>query len=718
MVQSEKTVITATVRNILFQNRSNSFTVLTLIDTSGTLFRATGILGPVREGDELEIEGTWVINPRYGRSFKIVRYDVRLPTTTAGIQSFLASGYIKGIGPKMAREIVAVFGDETLRILDEEPERLLGIPSIGRKRLQAMVEGWKEHAKVRGSLLFLQSLQLTPGVIQKVIQKFGNEAALKIRENPYSLTEISGIGFVKADQCAKNSGISPESPERLQAGVLHILKDSLNQGHCFISDDAMLELSQALLNVPRELIASQIEVLIRTNKIIRKFHLEESVLVRPDIDKMEQGITRRIREIFQAPGRTGNKLLMRTTADIEGDIGFTLSDDQRNAFELFRKSKVLVITGGPGTGKTTLVRAIISLCRSQFVSIKLAAPTGRASQRLQETTGAFSQTIHRLLEFNPAFGAFTRHEKNVIDADIVLIDESSMLDIFLMYSLLNALSNNTHLVLVGDVDQLPSVGPGMIFKDILESRKVPQGLLSLVLRQAADSSIISNAHRINRGEMPDLSNKEGSDFYFIERNDPKGAADTILELVTTRIPQAFNFHRINDIQVLTPMHGGEVGADELNFRIQKAVNQNAAEGGRFSVGDKVIQTKNNYNKGENGIFNGDIGLVTTVDPKKNSATVDFGESICYASEELAELSLAYAITIHKSQGSEFPVVLFPLLTQHFMLLQRNLVYTALTRARKLVVIVGSKRALQIAVGNDKPTTRNTGLKDLLHREVF
>ncbi|MFC1849625.1 ATP-dependent RecD-like DNA helicase [candidate division CSSED10-310 bacterium] len=713
------------VKKVIYRNDQNSFTVMNIEDPEGMLIRAVGTVGPVREGDSLYLHGDWEDHPRYGRNFKLASYEVALPNTLSGIQAFLESGRLKGIGPKMARQIIARFGTDTMRILDEEPELLLELPNIGSKRLGAIKKGWHEHHHLRGSIIYLQGLGLSSNLINRALQKFGHHAAVMIRENPYCLTDLTGIGFHKADRVAADIGISRESGERARAGLIFTLNELVEGGHCYYPKEDFLDQGQKLLDISRDIVAAALGQLLTAGRIIIRKNTEE-LIYRADVAHAEAMVAHHLLRLQKTPLPGGRFFSEAAIDQVAQKQGVEYSPGQRMALKTLLTSKVSILTGGPGTGKTTVIQGFISITLRAGLRIRLAAPTGRAAQKLKETTNIQAQTIHRLLEYNPVMGGFARSEENPIEADIIVIDESSMIDIFIMHALVRAVPDSALLVLVGDADQLPSVGPGNVLGDIMSSGRFPLVKLTVIFRQAAQSLIVSNAHLINQGQMISIPKNvpapQKTDFYFIDRSDPNITAQTILYLITERIPQAFDLDPLKDIQVITPMHQGETGAQNLNILLQKSLNQGMFQQAQaresdfpFYQGDRVMQIRNNYNRGQNGIFNGDIGFITHIDFENKFLRVQFEESIVYEFHEVHELALAYAITVHKSQGSEYPAIILPLLTQHYMLLQRNLLYTAITRAQRLAVIIGSYKALSIAIKNDKTSLRFTGLRDLLQQ---
>jgi len=717
--------LTGIVRSVVFRNEQNSFTVMTIeVPGESSTLKAVGTVGPVQEGDTVLCEGEWEIHQRYGRNFRVQSCRTVLPQTKEGIAAFLKSGHIAGIGPKMAAEITEAFGVDTLRILDEQPEKLLELHNFGPKRLDAVVSGWRSSKEKREEIIFLHGLGLNRSYVNKALQRFGEQAALKIRNNPYALTEIPGIGFGRADRVARDMGISLESAERIKAGLHHTMNECVGDGHSCYPRADFLARAEQLLKIGPMAIEQMYEQLVQEGKYIEK--TEAAVMTfRADLAYAESAVAHHLKRIARGSFEQRLKYASVDPKAVEKKLDLYLSSGQTKALETIFMSKIVVVTGGPGTGKTTLIKVVISIGSSLGFRIKMAAPTGRAAQRMKEATGLPAQTIHRLLEYNPALGSFMRREERTLEADILVIDEMSMIDVFLMNTLVRAIDNNCQLIMVGDADQLPSVGPGNVLGDIIASASFAVIRLTDIFRQAERSLITTNAHKINRGEKLTLPEKRGpawnNDFYFISRQGAAETASTMLQVVTKRIPEAFQLDPRRDIQVLTPMNNGPAGATELNLSLQNVLNPPSTAKHSpedyidlpFRVGDRVMQIRNNYNRGNHGVFNGDIGFVHSIHWLQKTLSVQFEELITYDFDDLHELILAYAITVHKSQGSEYPAVVVPLLTQHYVLLQRNLIYTAVTRAKKLVVLIGSYKALSIAIHNDQTSARFTGLKQLI-----
>jgi len=677
-------------------------------------------------GETLLMEGTWGTHARFGRQFRVDRYETTAPSTVQGIRKYLGSGLIHGIGPKMAERIVKRFAEKTLDIIESQIERLLEIDGIGKYRVGQIQKAWEEQKEIRTLMIFLRSNGASAALASRIFKNYGQQSVDIVRENPYRLAmDITGVGFLTADKLAGNLGFAADSPLRAEAGILFVLHESAEEGHVCMPRSLLMELCQNRLQIETHILEEALSRLkadmhIKEEKLSPaasgQFGDERAIYLRP-LHASEVGAAARFAAI-QRYRRLQPRIDSQEALNwVRGRLNFSLAPLQQEAVKLALREKVIVITGGPGTGKTTLVRAILAIYERIGARVSLAAPTGRAAKKLSETTGHPAATIHRLLEFSPQMGGFQRNEKKPLPADLLIVDEISMMDIVIANHLLKAVPSQTVLVLVGDADQLPSVGPGKVLGDIIESGRFPVIRLTEIFRQASQSRIITNAHLIRQGAFPDLRADSGQkqDFYFINREDPQEALNTIVQLCTERIPRRFGLDPMEDVQVLSPMHRGEVGTENLNFALQNALNPRGitleSAGRTFRVNDKVMQIRNDYDK---DVFNGDIGRIRRIDHEDGEIRVEFdGRSVKYDFSELEELVHAYAISIHKSQGSEYPAVVFPLLTQHFMMLQRNLLYTAVTRARKLVVIVGSKKALAIAVKNNRIQSRFTLLKERL-----
>ncbi len=712
-----------TLERLTFRNEENGYTVAKLTPT-GKSYEITvvGLLGGVQVGESVRLRGLWTTHPQYGRQFEVREYTVKLPATVEGLRKYLGSGLIKGVGPVNAGRIVDYFGLRTLDVIEETPNRLREVPGIGKKRAARVTRAWEEQKQIKELMIFLQGHGVSTGLAVKIYRHYGDEAVAVIQRNPYQLEkDIYGIGFKTADQIAQKLGIAPDAPARVQAGLRYTLGRFSDDGHCFAVRAALLHQAAELLEVASETCAAQLDALLALEEVIAETLPDAAgeAIYLPPFYYAEVGVANRLRRLH-----TAARDRLAVFQDVDWDVAFewldthtgiTLAEQQRAAVRMAITARVSVLTGGPGTGKTTVTRSIIELLQAKGRSVLLAAPTGRAAKRLGETTGREAKTLHRLLEFKPTEGnRFLRDQENPLNTDLIIVDEVSMVDVLLMNHLLKAVEAGTHLLLVGDVDQLPSVGPGNVLRDLIDSAALPVTRLDVIFRQAADSFIVTNAHRINGGELP-LFPQGARDFFLFRQDDAEAAADLVLDIVARRIPAKFGYVADRDVQVLAPMHRGAVGVSALNQRLQERLNPaqphkaETPHGSRvFRVGDRVMQIRNDYDR---QVFNGDMGCVTAIDTERHTLTLDCdGEGIVYESAQLDELVHAYAVSIHKAQGSEFPVVVIPLLMQHYVMLQRNLLYTAITRAQELVVLVGDRRAIAIAVHNDKIARRNTRLK--------
>ncbi len=703
------------IERITFRNEENHYTIAKLrVQGRRELITVVGNLVSVSAGEILRLSGSWERHPKYGEQFKVESYESVVPATVKGIERYLGSGLIKGIGPVMARRLVERFGDATLDVIERNIERLHEVEGIGRKRVEMITTAWAEQKEVRNVMLFLQGHEVSSSHAARIYRQYGRDSIGVVKENPYRLAEdIFGIGFLTADRIAVKLGVPKDSLLRAEAGVMHVLQKLADEGHVYYPSEPLLEECRAILDIDPGIIKTAMEKIEAGEKIV----VEDDSVYLAGHYAAETGIAERLRAISSTPKDPAGYDSEKAIDWVQGELQIALADKQRSAVRAAIEKKVLVITGGPGTGKTTIIKAIIRICASMGQRVLLAAPTGRAAKRMSEAAGYEAKTIHRLLEFSPKTAAFKRNEESPLEADVVVIDETSMVDTLLMHHLLRAVPRNAVFVLVGDVDQLPSVGAGNVLRDIIDSGVIPTVRLNEIFRQSQESLIIVNAHRINSGEFPALTSNRDTprDFYFIDVEEPEEACGKILELCGEKIPEKFGFDRVNDIQVLAPMHRGVAGASNLNAELQNHLNRSSDElvrGGRIlRSGDKVMQIRNNYDK---DVYNGDIGRIVSIDREGQRLIVDYdGRPVEYDFVELDEIVLAYAISVHKSQGSEYPAVVMPILTQHYMMLQRNLLYTAVTRGKKLVVLIGTKKALAIAIRNNKPGLRYTKLKERL-----
>ena len=698
--------ITCTIERVLYSNPDNGYSVFKVSDDM-TTFTVRGIFGGVDTGTTIECSGGWEEN-KYGRQFSVVSWMEKMPTTIAGMEGYLGSGMVSGIGPTMARRIVAHFGMDTYHIIDRKPQRLLEVEGIGRDRMRRIRESWDTHKAVRNVMTFLQGYGISPTYAIKIYKEYKNKSIEKVRENPYCLADdIFGIGFKSADKIAMSLGHKKENLTRCKAGVLYTLNTLADSGHCYAERMSLIRESGTLLEVEERYITEAVTSLVFEQALVE----EGENYFLPKYFYSEKGVSGRIKKLL----RHNDTLMMQVDiAAISKETGIEYDDVQEDAIMTAVRSKVMVLTGLPGTGKTTVVKGIITAFKDK--TVLCAAPTGRAAKRMSESTGREAMTIHRMLEYKPKTG-FTVNEKNPLKGDVLIVDESSMIDIMLMNSLVKAVPDKMRLILVGDIDQLPSVGAGNVLRDIIDSGVVPVVRLTRIFRQALTSRIVTNAHRINRGEMPDMSNGKDADFFFISQTDAEQAARDIVEIVRDRIPKAYGYS-VNDIQVLTPMKNGAVGTVNLNIILQEAINPNgfSIQSGRYKYrcGDRVMQIKNNYDK---NVFNGDVGVVKDINAEDGVLTAVFDKEVVeYKKEDMGELTLAYACTIHKSQGSEYPVVVMPIMMSHYIMLQRNLVYTGVTRAKKICILIGDKKAVGMAVHNQVVTERNTRLKERLNEQ--
>ncbi|WP_431639298.1 RecD-like DNA helicase YrrC [Bilophila wadsworthia] len=706
-----------TLERVVFHNEENGYTVFRVRPEGKDevdLVTVVGHMGSPQAGASLRIKGRWVNNARFGRQVQMDSFESLLPATAEGIKLYLASGLIKGIGKSIAARIVKAFGEDTLRIFDEEPQRLLEISGITQKKLVTIVECWTEHQGVRNLVQFLQPHDIGASFAVRIYKHYGPQALSIVQENPYRLAmDIRGIGFLTADALAAKLGFESEHPLRIQAGTLYTLMKQIDDGHVYYPRRALVEQTCSQLGIAEEFVEEAVDCLAREERVVLEELDDEIGVYLTRFYHYESKIAYYLRRILASPKSVRFPKADEVVEKVVSRLGITLAEEQLEAVRTSATSKVMVLTGGPGTGKTTILNAIIQVFAENKAKILLAAPTGRAAKRMSEAIGREARTIHRLLEYTPKDDGFARNEDNPLACGLLVVDEASMMDTMLAYHLLKAAPLGATIVFVGDVHQLPSVGPGNVLGDLIASGAMPVVELVEVFRQAAESEIVCNAHLINRGELPRLESSKDrlSDFYFMRQDDPDRAADIIVDLVKNHIPRRFQLDPFDEIQVLSPMHKGTVGAANLNLRLQQALNPEGEalqRGERFyRLGDKVMQIRNNYEK---DVYNGDIGRVSSVDVQEKCLVVRYDDRyVGYDWEELDEIVAAYAISIHKSQGSEYPAVVIPLMTQHYMLLQRNLIYTGVTRGKRLVVLVGEPRALAMAVKNNRMQKRYTWL---------
>jgi len=705
------------IERVTFFNEENGFAVLK-VKAKGHRDEVTvvGTSPAVNPGEWLTAEGRWVRDREFSLQFRAELLKSAAPTTKEGIEKYLGGGMVKGIGPVYARKLVHKFGEKIFDIIENYSARLEEVDGIGPQRRRQIKGAWAEQKIVREIMVFLHSQGVSTSRAVRIYKTYGEKAIDRVQSDPYSLArDILGIGFATADQIAQNIGIPHDSILRACAGLDHVLLEATNDGHCALPLDLLKENARKLLSVDDKIIAAALERSLAGQGLALESIGSQELVFLPSLKRAEETIARRIRELCASPASYPPIDLEKAIPWCQQKTGKELAPSQREALQQAFIRRALIITGGPGVGKTTLVNAILLILRAKNVRCQLCAPTGRAAKRLSETTGLEAKTIHRLLEVQPATGAFARNESRPLECDLLVVDETSMVDVPLMSHLLRAVPAQGNLLLVGDVDQLPSVGPGLVLRNLIQCGVVPVARLTEVFRQVAGSRIITNAHRINQGLLPEMPARDPDrDFYFVEREEPERIMDTLLELVKRRIPNRFKLDPIRDIQMLCPMNRGSLGIRELNARLQAELNPAQPDepsvekfGWQFRVRDKVMQTENDYDK---EVFNGDIGQIVKVDPQEREVTVSFApREVVYEFGELDELALAYAITIHKSQGSEFPAVVIPLAMQHYLLLQRNLVYTGVTRGKQLVVLVGQKKALAVAVRNNRTEERFSGL---------
>lgn len=705
------------VERITYQNEDNGYTVLKCaVKNYNDLVTVVGTMPDTHVGSVLSLDGYWKMDVKYGRQFSVEHFEETLPATVYGIEKYLGSGIVKGVGPKFAKRIVEKFGKDTLNVIEECPDELLNVPGIGKVRVDRIKTSWQEQKEIKNIMLFLQSHEVSTSHATKIFKTYGSESIEVVKENPYRLADdIWGIGFKTADSIAQKMGIDKEKFIRLRSGIFYTLNKLAENGHCYANRKQLLEKAQELLEVDEPEIQITLDEMLRTNDVIGDTGLEHEVeaIYLPPYFFSETGCAKRLLRLMSVNRKikVDPDVIMKK---VETESEITYDEIQLEAVRTAISAKVMVLTGGPGTGKTTTTLGIISAYKQAGCKILLAAPTGRAAKRMSEATGMEAKTIHRLLEYKPPEG-YQKNEEHPLEGDVLILDECSMVDIMLMYNLLKAIPEHMSLILVGDIDQLPSVGAGNVLRDIIDSGSIPVVRLTRIFRQAQGSRIVMNAHRINKGETIDMRGGKDADFFFAAKETNQEVVETIVQYCKTNLPRYYHVDPLEDIQVLTPMQRGECGAVNLNQVLQETMNPSniflRRGGTQYRLHDKVMQIRNDYDK---EVFNGDIGNIVKVNMEDRELTVKFDDrEVVYDVTELDELSLAYAVTIHKSQGSEYPIVVMPFTMSHFVMLQRNLLYTGVTRAKKILVLVGEKKAVFYAIKNETTTGRNTGLRQRL-----
>ena len=703
------------VEHITYQNQENGWSVMKVkVKGYDNLVTLTGSLLDVPVGSVLLVDGDWRVDPIYGQQFVAQSWTEVMPATIYGIEKYLGSGLIKGIGPVYAKAIVSRFGLETIDVIENDIERLLEVPRLGRKRMEKIRESWEKQKDIKEVMVFLQGYGVSTAFAAKIYRKYEKDSIAKVKENPYQLADdIWGIGFKTADGIASKMGYEKNDPRRCRSGILYTLNELAEEGHVYAEPEQLVDAAVKLLDAGESPVRQALASMIEANDVVS----DNEVIYLSPFYHAENGSAKRLQSLLSDTSLFNADIAAEPEAkygDKPGDIVY--DEVQLAAIQKALDSKVMVLTGGPGTGKTTTTQGIIAAFKARHMSILLAAPTGRAAKRMTEATGMEAKTIHRLLEYNPMDG-YKRNDANPLDGDALIVDECSMIDILLFYNLMKAIPSNMRLILVGDIDQLPSVGAGNVLRDIIDSQQIPVVRLTRIFRQAQSSRIVMNAHAINAGQFPNIKNGLDTDFFFIGQEDADDIVKLIIGLVRDRLPKKYGYPA-KEIQVLTPMQRGTVGAGNLNIELQNALNPSGpslARGGyTFRQGDKVMQIRNNYDK---NVFNGDIGYITAVDTNERTLSVTFDNRVVeYDITELDEIVLAYAVTIHKSQGSEFPVVVMPVTMKHYVMLQRNLIYTGITRAKKICVLVGTTKALAYAIRNNTVSKRNTKLKERLNQD--
>lgn len=713
--------ISGHIERITFQSTDSGFTVARLkMERHSDLVCIVGVMPSIQPGEYINCYGNWKEHSQYGQQFDVLRYEVKAPASLVAIQKYLESGLIKGIGPSYAKKIVKKFGLESLNIIEDHPEKLLQIEGIGGKRLDLIIDSWQMHRSIRDVMLFLQSYEVSPAFAQKIFKIYGDQSIHKVKENPYQLArDIFGIGFKTADQLAQKMGIPANSSQRIDAGIEYVLGELSSDGHVCYPLEEFFPIAHQILEIPQEILEERVKALEKESRIVCSLINAEGKMQTyiwlKSLYIAEIGIAKELHRL-----RYGICYLKKVETEkaidwAQKQLHIELAENQKLAVTQALEEKVQVITGGPGTGKSTITHTILTISQELTDKILLAAPTGRAAKRMAEITGRSASTIHSLLEYDFVGGGFKRNRKNPLQVDLLIIDESSMIDTSLMYSLLKAIPSYARVIFVGDINQLPSVGPGNVLKNLIDSKQIPVTMLNQIFRQAAGSKIVTNAHAINKGNMPDISGGNDSDFFFLPAETPEEILEVVKGLAAQRLPKRYQLDPVEDIQVLSPMKKGTIGTLNLNSELQQVLNPSSNPlhyGGKvFHLHDKVMQIRNNYNK---EVFNGDIGRIIEIDRENKQLVLEVDtRHVIYEFDELDELVLAYAVSIHKYQGSECPCVIIPVHTTHFLMLHRNLLYTGVTRGKRMVILVGTKRALAIAVKNDTIKKRHSGLLQAL-----
>ena len=713
IASKDREPLSGLVERVTFHSPDTGFCVLRVkVRGHRELVTVLGSAASIQPGEFIQASGRWDNHREHGIQFRTTFLKVMPPSSLDGIEKYLGSGMIKGIGPHFAKKLVKAFGEEVFDVIENAPKRLRTLDGIGPKRVERITSGWADQKAIREIMVFLQSHGVGTSRAVRIYKTYGADAIPLVSENPYRLArDIKGIGFLTADQIAEKLGIEKTAMIRARAGISYTLTEAVSEGHCGLPEDDLVPMAEQLLEISPDILRDALQQELQDHTVIADTIGERRCIFLGHLWNDEKVVAERLKALATGQPSWPGIETEKAIPWVEHKLGITLAKSQREAVKRAIASKVMVITGGPGVGKTTLVNAILRILVVKGITVALAAPTGRAAKRLSESTGMEAKTIHRLLEVDPRHGRFKRDIDNPLECDLLVVDETSMVDVPLMASLVKALPDKAALMVVGDVDQLPSVGPGQVLADIIDSGAVPVARLTEIFRQAAASQIVTNAHRVNAGYMPnlDVTRSDTSDFYFVEARDPEDGVSKIIEIVKNRLPKRFGFAPIKDVQVLCPMNRGGLGARALNVELQKALNPPLDEvfierfGFTYRVGDKVMQTENDYDK---DVFNGDIGYVRRIDPDSQELVIEFdGRPVEYQFGELDEVALAYAVSIHKSQGSEYPAVVIPMMMQHYMMLRRNLLYTGITRGRKLVVLVGQKQAVGMAVKGRVETRR-------------